>query len=85
MSFPPRVAMEQAVGIARKLPDSKHMLARSLYYLSQYQENEQESESISHLSEATQLYEEHMGPGKPKNGTDLQCSDFDNLLVCYQR
>lgn len=77
--------MKQAVGIARKLPDSKHVLARSLYYLSEYQKEERDTEAVDHLDEAIQLYTQHMGSGKAKIGKELQFSDFDSLLVCYQR
>lgn len=77
--------MRQAVGMARKLPDSKHVLARCLYYLSEYQARAQDSEATSHFNEAIQLYEEHMGSGTQGGGKNLNCSDFDNLLVSYQR
>ncbi|ENH69796.1 hypothetical protein FOC1_g10009296, partial [Fusarium oxysporum f. sp. cubense race 1] len=66
------------------LPDSKGILARSLYYLSRYQMGEDPIElSKKNEEQAFQLYYEHRG--HVENHSSLQAKDFDDLLIAYNR
>lgn len=68
----------------RRLPDSKGILARSLYYLSRYQMGEDPIElSKKNEEQAFQLYYEHRG--HVENHSSLQAKDFDDLLIAYNR
>lgn len=75
---------KQGVEMLRRLPDSKGILARSLYYLSRYQMGEDPIElSKKNEEQAFQLYYEHRG--HVENHSSLQAKDFDDLLIAYNR
>lgn len=76
--------MKQAVDMLRKLPDAKHFLARSLFYLSMYKREQGDNTSRSDEDEALKLYKEHVRNGA-EDHSGLSIEDFDNLLVHYYR
>jgi hypothetical protein len=79
--------MEQAVSILRQLPDSTHVLARSLFYLScfQIQQDNASTGGKGNLKEALSLYRRYLGLSEGKSLDGLVTMDFDNLLVHYLR
>lgn len=68
----------------RELPDSELILARSLFYLSQYEcAGEMNQLSQNYENEAVEIYCAHHGVARDKSS--LTNKDFDNLLVHYYR
>jgi hypothetical protein len=79
--------MEQAVSMLRQLPDSRHVLARSLFYLSCFQTKQHNASAggEGNLEEALSLYRRHLGVSEAKSLDGLGTMDFDSLLVHYLR
>lgn len=76
--------MKQAVEMLRELPDAKHLLASSLFYLSIYKREEGDDTNRSDEDEAFKLYDEHVR-NVAEDRSSLSIKDFDNLLVHYYR
>lgn len=72
---------KRSVALLRKLPDSKRMLARSLYYLSKYIDGE--DEGAEKEKEAIELY--HECCGRALDSPSLTTDHFDNLIIAYNR
>lgn len=75
--------MEAAVQMLRGLPDASHILARSLFALSQFQDAKNAIVQ-NNAQEAFQLYCKHT-KAAPKMMMDMTLQDYDNLLVFHYR